>query len=83
MSLKNRMKVLKSILARRVVFVNSVLMIGAGSAWVPKNVQAGMAQRLGDKSIYGWTRINWQVSRPLKAQLYEIRPPDARDFNPK
>jgi hypothetical protein len=32
MSLKNRRKVLKSILARSVVFVSFAVMIGAGSA---------------------------------------------------
>ncbi len=40
MSLRNSRKVLKSILARDVIFVSFAVTIVAGSAWVPKNVHA-------------------------------------------
>jgi hypothetical protein len=40
MSLKNSRKILKSILARSVIFVSFAVTTGAGYAWVPKNVPA-------------------------------------------
>lgn len=39
MSLKNRMKILKSIIARSVIFVSFAVTIGAGCAYVLKNVR--------------------------------------------
>jgi len=56
MSLKNSRKVLKNIPVRSVIFVSFVVMIAAGSAWVPKNVYAKDFRR--NKCLFAFHNIS-------------------------